>query len=63
MPVNHSVQNLLSSNLLPRNVKIKIYRTIHFLVVLCGCKAWSHALREKQTGSINKWGTEKDTGA
>jgi hypothetical protein len=33
----HSVQNLLSSNLLSKNVKIKIYKTIILLVVLYGC--------------------------
>ena len=30
----HSVQNLLSSSLLPKNLKIKIYRTIILPVVL-----------------------------
>jgi hypothetical protein len=34
----HSVQNLLSSSLLPRSVKIKIYRTIILPVVLYGCE-------------------------
>ena len=36
----HSVQNLLSSRLLYKNLKIKIYRTIILPVVLCGCEAW-----------------------
>ena len=31
----HSVQNLLSSRLLSKNLKIKIYRTIILPVVLC----------------------------
>ena len=39
----HSVQNLLYSSLLSKNVKIKIYRTIN--VVLCGCETWSLTLR------------------
>ena len=43
----HSVQNLLSSSLLSRNVKIKIHRTIILPVVLCGCKTWSLTLREE----------------
>jgi hypothetical protein len=30
-----------------KNVKIKIYRTINLLVVLCGCKTWSLILREE----------------
>ena len=37
----HSVQNLLSSSLLSKNLKIKIYRTIILLVVLYGCETWS----------------------
>jgi len=37
----HSVQNLLSSRLLSKNLKIKIYRTIIFPVVLYGCETWS----------------------
>jgi hypothetical protein len=34
----HSVQKLLSSSLLSKNVKIKIYKIIIFLVVLYGCE-------------------------
>jgi len=37
----HSVQNLLSSNLLIKNLKIEIYRTIILPVVLYGCETWS----------------------
>ena len=33
----HSVQNLLSSSSLCKNIKIKIYRTIILPVVLYGC--------------------------
>jgi hypothetical protein len=33
----HSVQSLLSSHLLSRNVKVKIYKTITLPVVLYGC--------------------------
>jgi hypothetical protein len=43
----HSVQNLCSSRLLFQNVKIKIYRTIIFPVVLYGCETWSLTLREE----------------
>jgi hypothetical protein len=39
----HSVQNLLSSSLLSKNLKIKIYRTIILAVVLYGCETWSHS--------------------
>jgi hypothetical protein len=34
----HSVQKLLSSRLLSRNIKITIYRTIILPVVLYGCE-------------------------
>ena len=43
----HSVQNLLSSRLLSKNLKIKIYRTIILSVVLYGCETWSLILREE----------------
>jgi len=44
----HSVQKLLSSNLLSKNVKIKIYRTIILPLVLYGCEIWSLTLREER---------------
>ena len=40
-------EDILSSSFLPRNVKIKIYRTIILPVVLYGCKTWSFKLREE----------------
>ena len=43
----HSMQNLLSSNLLSKNLKIKIYRTIVMPVVLCGFETWSLKMREE----------------
>ena len=43
----YSVQNLLSSSLLSKTVKIKIYRTIILPVVLYGCEIWSLTLREE----------------
>jgi len=43
----NSVQNLLSSRLLSKNLKIKIYRTIILPVVLYGCETWSLILREE----------------
>jgi hypothetical protein len=42
----HSVQSL-SSRLLSRNVKVKIYKTIILPVVLYGCETWSLTLREE----------------
>ena len=44
----HLVQNLLSSSLLAKNLKIKIYRTIILLVALYGCETWSLTLREER---------------
>ena len=44
----HSVQNLLSSSLLSKNLKNRIYRTIIFPVVLYGCETWSLTLREER---------------
>jgi hypothetical protein len=44
----HSAQNLLSSRLLSKNVKIKIYSTILLPMVLYGCETWSPTLREER---------------
>jgi hypothetical protein len=44
----HSVQSLLSSRLLSRNLKVKIYKTIILPVVLYGCETWSLTLRDKR---------------
>ena len=40
----HSVQNLLSSSLPSKNLKIKIYRTIILPVGLYRCETWSLTL-------------------
>jgi hypothetical protein len=45
----HSVQNLLSSRLLSRNIKIMIYRTLILPVVSYGCETWSLTLREEHS--------------
>jgi hypothetical protein len=37
----------LSSRLLSKNIKIRIYRTIILPVVLYGCETWSLTLREE----------------
>jgi len=44
----HSVQTLLSSSLLSKNLKIKIYRIIILPVVLYGCETWTLTLREER---------------
>jgi hypothetical protein len=41
------VQNLLSSRLLSKNIKVKIHNTIILPVVLYGCETWSLTLREE----------------
>ena len=43
-----SVQNLLFSRLLSKNLKIKIYKSIILRVVLYGCETWSLTLREER---------------
>ena len=43
----YSVQNLLSSGFLSKNLKIKINRTIILPVVLYGCETWSLTWREE----------------
>ena len=43
-----SMQNLLSSRLLSKNLKIRIYRTIILPVVLYRCETWSLTLREER---------------
>jgi hypothetical protein len=45
---HHSVQIILSSCLLSRNVNVTIYKTIILPVVLCGCETLSLILREQQ---------------
>jgi hypothetical protein len=40
-------QNLLSSRLLPKNVKLRIYKNIILSLVLYECEAWSLILREE----------------
>ena len=43
----YSVQNLLSSSLLSKKLKFKIYRTI-LPIILYGCETWSLTLREER---------------
>ena len=45
---NQSVQNLLSSSLMSKNLKIKIYRITLLPVVLYGWETRSLTLREKR---------------
>jgi hypothetical protein len=43
----YSVQNLLSSCVISKNLNVKIYKTVILPVVLCGCETWSLTLREE----------------
>jgi hypothetical protein len=43
----HLAQNLLSSHLLSKNLKIRIFKMIILPVVLYGCETWSLTLREE----------------
>jgi hypothetical protein len=55
----HSMQNLLSSRLLSKNLKIKIYRTIILPVVLYGCETWSLTLREERRLRVSRMGEDR----
>jgi hypothetical protein len=44
----HSVENLVSSSLLSKSIKIKIYRILILLVVLYGCETWSLPLGKER---------------
>jgi hypothetical protein len=47
-----SIQNLLFSRVVSKNVKMKIYTTLILSVVLYGCETWSPILREVHTDAI-----------
>jgi hypothetical protein len=44
----HSVQNVLSSHLTWKKLKIKIYKTVILSVILYGCETWSLTFREER---------------
>jgi hypothetical protein len=44
----------LSSCLISKNLKIKIYKIATFLVVLYGCETWSLTLREEHTLRVSE---------
>jgi hypothetical protein len=45
---SQSLQNLLSSSLISKDIKIKIYRTTILPLVMCGCETWSLTLRKER---------------
>jgi hypothetical protein len=56
----YSVQNLLFSSLLSKNLKIKIYRNIILPVILYGCETWSLTLMEKYRLSLYENSVEEN---
>ncbi|KAJ4448372.1 hypothetical protein ANN_10388 [Periplaneta americana] len=44
----YSVEKLLSSSLLSKSLKVRIYKTVILPVVLYGCETWTLTLREEQ---------------
>jgi hypothetical protein len=64
----HSVQNVLSSRLLSKDVKIRIQKTIILPVVLYGCETWplilraEHGLRVLENRALRRiFGQKSDT--
>jgi hypothetical protein len=54
----HSVQNVLPSRLLSKNIQIRIYKNIILPVVLYGCEIWSLTLREEHR--LRMFGPKRD---
>jgi hypothetical protein len=46
--------------LLPRNVKIRIYKILILPVVLCECESWSRILREEHRLRVFENGIEEN---
>jgi hypothetical protein len=56
----YSVHNLLSSCLISKNLKIKVYKTVILPVVLYGCEIWSLTLGEEHRLRVFENGVEED---
>jgi hypothetical protein len=54
------VQNLLSSRLISKNLKIKNYKTVILLIVLYGCETSSLTLREGHRLRVFENSVEED---
>jgi hypothetical protein len=50
----HSVQNLLSSRLLSKNIKVRLYEPIILPVVLYGRETWSLTLRDEHSLRVHE---------
>jgi hypothetical protein len=51
---HHSVQKLLSSRLLSKNVNIRIYKTTILPLILYSCENWSPTLREEHSLRVSE---------
>ena len=56
----YSIQTLLSSRLLSKNLRIKIFKTIKLPVLLYECEAWSPTLREERRQGYLKTGSRDE---
>jgi hypothetical protein len=56
----YSVQNLLSSRLISKNLKIEIYKTVMLPVVLYGCETWLLTVREEHRLRVFENSVEED---
>jgi len=56
----HVVQNLLSSSLLSKDSKVKIYRIIILPVVVNGCETWPLTLKEERRTMFFENGAEEN---
>ena len=45
----YALQRLLSSQLLSKNIKLRIYKTVILRVILYGCETWTLTLREEKS--------------
>jgi len=50
----HLAHNLLSSSLLSKDIKIKIYKTIILPVVLYGCETWSLTFMKERRARMSE---------
>ncbi|KAJ4441913.1 hypothetical protein ANN_11773 [Periplaneta americana] len=50
----YSVEKVLSSSLLSKNLKVRIYKTVILPVVLYGCESWTFTLREEHSDNKTK---------
>jgi hypothetical protein len=55
----YSVQNTLSSPLISKSLRIKVYETVIFPLVLYGCESWSVNLKEEHKLSVFEKSVER----